>query len=170
MEKLGISPIQLATQIINFIILAFILKKLLYKPILKTLEERKKKIAQGLEYAQQMEKQREESEKKKSEILDKAKADGHKMIAEAKRTAKTVETEILKGAQKEADSYMEKAKQEIAYMKTEMEKQVQKETVEIATDIVEKVLSQALDDRNQKAIIDRKIHELVAGKHETKTS
>lgn len=170
MEKLGISPIQLVTQIINFIILAIVLRKLLYKPILKVLQERKKKIAQGLEYAQQMEKKLEESEKKKAELIDQAKADGHKIIAEAKKTAKSVEAEILKQAQKEADSYMEKAKQEIAYMKTEMEKQVQKETVEIATDIVEKVLSQALDDRSQKAIIDKKIHELVAGKHETKTS
>ena len=43
MEQLGIEPLQLITQILNFAVLVFFLNKYLYKPILNTLETRKKK-------------------------------------------------------------------------------------------------------------------------------
>lgn len=170
MEKLGISPIQLATQIINFIIFAFVLRKLLYKPLLKLLEERKRKIQEGLEYTEKMKKEVEESENKRIEIIDKAKGEARKIIDEAKRAAKTVENEILHKASKESESYMEKAKKEIAWRAEEMKKEMQKETIEVATAIVERVLSQVLDETSQKVIINKKIHQLLKTKHEAKTS
>ncbi len=73
MEKLGIDPVMLVTQIINFAILAFILTKFLYKPILKLLDERQKKIAEGLELSQKMKLKEEEIQKEKEPVLHKAK-------------------------------------------------------------------------------------------------
>ena len=54
MEKLGIEPILLLTQVINFTILVVVLTKFLYKPILKMLDERKKKIEEGLTLSREM--------------------------------------------------------------------------------------------------------------------
>ena len=48
-KQFGINPILLAAQVVNFIVLLFIFKKLLYKPILKVLDERKKKIEERKE-------------------------------------------------------------------------------------------------------------------------
>ncbi|MCL4338932.1 hypothetical protein M1271_04545, partial [Patescibacteria group bacterium] len=64
MEKLGVEPFQLLTQLFNFFLMVFILTKFLYKPITKKLEERKKKIEEGLEYADRMKSEMEKSDKK----------------------------------------------------------------------------------------------------------
>ena len=54
MEKLGIELTQILTQIFNFTLMVFLLTKLLYKPVIKKLEERKAKIAEGLAYTEKM--------------------------------------------------------------------------------------------------------------------
>ena len=73
MENLGIQPVPLLLQAINFLLLLFILKKYLYKPILKALEDRKKKIEEGLAYSEKMKAEAEKSEKKREEIISRAK-------------------------------------------------------------------------------------------------
>jgi len=54
MEKLGIEPTLLLAQILNFLIIAFVLTKILYKPILQLLDKRKKTIEEGLRLTQKM--------------------------------------------------------------------------------------------------------------------
>ena len=54
MDKLGIEPVMLLTQVINFLVLVILLTKFLYKPILKLIDERRKKIEEGLQLAQEM--------------------------------------------------------------------------------------------------------------------
>ena len=87
MEQLGIEPKLLLAQIVNFLIIAFVLTKLLYKPILAMLEKRKKEIAQGLELTEKM-RLAEEKYKEKEE----------KLLSEARREART----IVEAAEKEA--------------------------------------------------------------------
>src|SRR3989338_7324895 len=135
MENLGIQPISLLLQSINFLLLLLILKKFLYKPILKVLADRKKKIEEGLSYSDKMKSEFEKSEKKRDEILVRARSDGKTIIEEAKRAAKKREEELLEKAQREAQEM-------------------------IAKKIVEKVIKEALTENTQKALIDRKIKEI----------
>ena len=108
MENLGIQPISLLLQSINFLLLLLILKKFLYKPILKVLADRKKKIEEGLSYSDKMKSEFEKSEKKRDEILVRARSDGKTIIEEAKRAAKKREEELLEKAQREAQEIIAK--------------------------------------------------------------
>jgi len=85
MEKLGIQPIQLLLQAINFLIILLILKKFLYRPILKMLDDRKKKIDEGLLYSDRMKSEFEKSEKKRAEVVEKGKIEAQKLIIEARK-------------------------------------------------------------------------------------
>jgi F-type H+-transporting ATPase subunit b len=51
-EALGLNLPQLIAQVVNFFVLLFILRLVAYKPILKMLDERKQKIAEGLNAAE----------------------------------------------------------------------------------------------------------------------
>ena len=93
MEKLGIQPVQLLAQVFNFLILIILLRKYLYKPILKMLEERRKKIEEGLKSSEQAKKELDEAEKKKAEIISKAKLEASKIMDEAKKAGKKQETD-----------------------------------------------------------------------------
>ena len=54
LQKLGIDWRLLIAQLVNFSILVIILYKLLYKPVLKVLNDRKEKIEQGLKDAKSL--------------------------------------------------------------------------------------------------------------------
>lgn len=161
MEKLGIEPIQLATQIINFLIMVFILSKFLYKPIIKKLEERKKKIEEGLEFTQKMLIEDEKTEKKRQEILDKAKIEAVKLVDNAKLTAKKLAEERLKKADEEASGILVKAREELETERQNIRQELRSETVELAQSWLEILLGKALSEKTQKSIIDKKISELV---------
>jgi len=160
MENLGIQPIPLLLQSINFLLLLLILKKFLYKPILKVLADRKKKIEEGLSYSDKTKSEFEKSEKKRDEILARARNDGKTIIEEAKRAAKKREEELLEKAQGQVQEIMAKGKRDIDSMKEDLVKDLRREAVEIAEKIVEKVIREALTENTQKALIDRKIKEI----------
>ena len=74
-------------QVISFSIVAYLLQRFAYKPILAVLEERRRKIEEGQINAEKIKKQLAEAEKRYQEILTKANADGQKMIDEAREAA-----------------------------------------------------------------------------------
>ena len=75
------------SQVISFCIVAFLLQRFAYKPILAVLEERRRKIEEGQLNAEKIKKELAEAEKRYQEILAKANADAQKMIDEAREAA-----------------------------------------------------------------------------------
>ncbi|MBI3379552.1 F0F1 ATP synthase subunit B [Candidatus Gottesmanbacteria bacterium] len=164
MEKLGIEPLQLLTQVFNFLLLVFVLKKLLYKPILKGLDERKKKIQEGLEYTQKMQEEAEKTEKKREEIISKAKDEARIIIEDGKKVGKKVESEITGKAHLEANAILAKGREELEMERQQMERELRVQTIEIAKSWVEAVLGKILSSKTQTAIINKKIQELANNK------
>lgn len=160
MEQLGIEPLQILAQIFNFTVLVILLNKLLYKPILKALEERKKKIKEGLDAAEKMKAEEEISGKKREEIIKKARLEASQIIEEGKKAGKLQESEIIEKAVSEKNSILEKGREELQSLKKEMVSQLRKETVDLAKSWVEAILARALDNKSQLNIINKKILEL----------
>ena len=73
------------SQVVSFCIVAFLLRRFAYKPILAVLEERRRKIEEGQRNAEKIKRQLDEAEKRYAEILTKANAEAQKMIDEARR-------------------------------------------------------------------------------------
>src|SRR6202008_119551 len=74
-------------QVISFCIVAFLLRRFAYKPILAVLEERRKRIEEGQLNAEKIRKELTEAEKRYQEIVAKGNADAQRMIDEAKESA-----------------------------------------------------------------------------------
>lgn len=160
MEKLGIEPVQLLTQLFNFGLMVFILAKLLYKPVQKTLAERRKKIAEGLEYAEKMKLEIEKTESRRQAVVASAKEEARKIIEDAKKAAKLVEAEIMEKAHAEAQLVVEKGRADIEMEREEMRKRLTEQTLDAATAIVRKILETSLTAAEQRKIIDQKIKTL----------
>src|SRR5437879_12910649 len=71
------------SQVISFSIVAFLLRRFAYKPILGVLEERRRRIEEGLLNAEKIKRELAEAEKRYAEILAKAKRQTQKMIDDA---------------------------------------------------------------------------------------
>lgn len=116
LNNFGFEPILFVAQIVNFLIIFWVLKRFMYKPVLKLLDERKKKIEDGLKHAEEAEKRLTESIQKEEEMLKKAQSEAKKMISEAN----IAREKMLKDA--EVDT-----KEQIAKMLAEARSQIQDE-------------------------------------------
>jgi hypothetical protein len=80
-EQFGFDLKLFAAQIVNFLVIAFIFKKFLYKPILDTLQKRKAAIKKGLKDAEDASLALEKAEESKEQILNKASKEAESIIA-----------------------------------------------------------------------------------------
>ena len=87
MDALGINLPGLITQIVSFIILFFILSKLLYKPLIGLLDQRSEKVQAGLEAAERAREDAARSEDSIQQQLADARTEGQRLIAQARETA-----------------------------------------------------------------------------------
>jgi F-type H+-transporting ATPase subunit b len=86
-ETFGWNPWLFFSQVISFVIVAILLRRFAYKPILNVLEERRRRIEEGQLNAEKIKRQLDEADKRYSEILAKANAEAQKMIDEARESS-----------------------------------------------------------------------------------
>src|SRR5947207_12411530 len=86
-DTFGWNPWLFLSQVISFVIVALLLQRFAYKPILAVLEERRRKIEEGQINAEKIKKELAEAEKRYQEIVAKANADAQRMIDEARESA-----------------------------------------------------------------------------------
>jgi F-type H+-transporting ATPase subunit b len=89
----GVDWRHLGAQIISFSIVCILLQRYAYRPVLKVLEERRKKIAQGLDDAKKSSESLAEAELERHEILRKADDEATRLIAESRAAAARVKEE-----------------------------------------------------------------------------
>src|SRR5215212_6047428 len=86
-ETFGFNLWMFLSQVISFVIVALLLRRFAYRPILAVLEERRQRIAEGLLNAEKIKQQLAEAEQRYAEILAKGNAEAQKMIDEARASA-----------------------------------------------------------------------------------
>src|SRR5207302_3514240 len=121
-DTFGWNPWLFLSQVISFAIVAFLLRRFAYKPILAVLEERRRKIEEGQLNAEKIRKELAEAEKRYQEIVDKANADAQRMIDEARESAANLSERKQQEAITAAEQIVAKAKEAAAL---EHERQMQ---------------------------------------------
>ncbi|HEY6168105.1 MAG TPA: F0F1 ATP synthase subunit B [Verrucomicrobiae bacterium] len=144
-ETFGFNTSLFISQIISFCIVAFLLHRFAYKPILQVLEERRQKIADGLANAEKIKQELANAQAKAQDILNQANTQGTKLIEEARQSAaKVLETETQK-AIATAQDIITKARQandaELARMKTELRREVGRLVVTTTAKVTGKILT-----------------------------
>ncbi len=127
-QRFGVDWPHFVAQVISFCIVAGLLYKFAYQPILKVLEERRGKIAESLANAEKIKQELANAQAKAQEVLNSANAQGNKLIEEARvSAAKVLEVESQK-AIATANDIVTKARQaseaELMRMKAELRKEV----------------------------------------------
>lgn len=153
MEQLGIEPKLLLAQIVNFAIIIVVLSKLLYKPILEALEKRRADIAKSLEIKETLEREKQKSEEKRTEIIKEARSEAKKIIDEAKNQAKAVEKEIIAQTHHEAEEIIIKGKKALQTEKEELLKGVEREAIDLGAAMAKRILEQVLSGKEKKEIL-----------------
>ena len=151
LDKIGINPLNLVAQIVNFGILLFVLTRFIYKPILHLLDERAKKIQKGLEAAEANIREREKFVLVKKEEMAKTRMEMEKLLTKAGKDAKSMADEIIQSARetakKQAEKEFELASQRLSKKEQEMKDRMAKLAVSLAKTILQKTLNQNYQEK-----------------------
>ena len=113
MDKLGINLGFLLFQIFNFLILMILLYAFAYKPIVRMLEKRRQKIAQGLEDSRIVAEARANAEKEAEGVIAEARVKAAHIISEATERADAAMLQVKVESEKEIAKEREAALVEI---------------------------------------------------------
>ena len=149
----------LIAQLINFLILLFVLRRFAYKPLLKLLDERRQKIADGLANAQKAKSNLEEAEKERQEIISTAKKGASEIISLAEAAAQKNREETLKEAKTGVEKIVIEARKQIESEKNKMICEIKSEISGLVMLAAEKTASIKLDDKKDKELIEKIIKE-----------
>lgn len=159
MEDLGFNLPLLGAFVINFVILFGLLSVVLYRPVLKMLDERQAKIKESMEQAEQMKEQMARSEEQIKAHLETARREGQGIITQATQIGEKLEEEAKDKARQEAESLIAKAQVEIGRERDKAIDELRKEFVDIAIKAAEKVISKTLDKKKHQELIDEALEE-----------
>lgn len=132
-------------QVISFLLVAFILYRFAYKPILTVLEERKQRIAESLSNAEKIKQELAKAEATRKEILEKANLAANQLIVEARAAAASVQEIETQKAIAAAEQIIAKAREatvaEQARMLADLKREVGKLVVETTMRVTGKILT-----------------------------
>jgi len=142
LDVFGIDWKLLIAQGVNFTILLVGLSYFLYKPVLKILNEREKKIADGVKAAETAEKAAKDNQAAHDTIVTSAHKEAETIVARGEEEAKKEKSVLLKTAQKRAEAVVADARLEAEELKRRSAKESEKEVARIATLAAEKILKE----------------------------
>jgi len=152
-NNFGLDPILLGAQIVNFLIIFYVLKRFLYKPVLGVLRKREDTIKDGLKQAEDGKKLLDDAQKKEKEILKNAQNQSQQMLDDAKTQANELSKQIEDRAKKHADEIILTASEKIDQDLINAEKRLTEHVSRLALEFLEKSTVQLFDEKNQEQII-----------------
>jgi F-type H+-transporting ATPase subunit b len=153
LKTFGVDPVLLGAQIINFLIIFYLLKRFLYKPVLGMLKKREDKIKEGMKQAEEARITLEKTLDQEKKILTKAQDEARKLIESAKVQAKDVGKEIEENTKRQAEKILLDARAQIEQDTKKMEQELSEKVSLLAENMLEKSLQGVFGEKEQKQII-----------------
>jgi F-type H+-transporting ATPase subunit b len=158
----GVSWQLFISQVISFSIVAFLLHRFAYKPILKVLAERRERIAESLANAEKIKQQLAEAEAARRELLQNASAEANKLIEEARAVAARVQETESQKAIAQAEQIIAKAHEAARADYEKMKQDLRREMGRLAVDLASRVTGKILTTEDQRRLAEDTSRELAA--------
>jgi len=161
-QALNIKPGDILVNIAGFLVVFWVLRKLLYGPIGNLLKQREEAVRADLDQAAQAradaERERQALQQRLTEIEREHRDAIQRATAEAGRAAE----QILQAARADAQAQLEKAQQQIELEKDKALVELREQVADLAVDASEAILRRTLTDDRHRVIVDEFLHDLEA--------
>ena len=159
MDGLGINLPGLLTQFVNFGVLLAILWIFLHKPLRRVLDERRRRIEEGLQASQHAQVAAEEAKAEAQAAVQRGREEGQAIVAQSQEVSQRVQREGRESAQQQAAQIVERARQEIQQERDLALNQLRSEFVDLTIAAAERVVGQALNRADHQRLIDEVLAE-----------
>jgi len=159
-EAFGVDLPKLLFQIINFLLLLYLLNRFLFKRVFALLDERQKTISQGLEDAEAAARDRELARAEREAAVAEARKEAADMIARANKIAEDTRNEILGDARTEAEKVSARAREEIVAEKDRAMAELRGQVADLALIAAGKLVRSEMNKPTQRRLVEEFLAEV----------
>jgi len=164
LDALGINLGYLFVQILNFLIIVWVINAWVVKPVVGLLERRRESIAQGLEDARVAAEARANAEAEAQKVLADAQAKANEIVREATERAESSANDIKTAAEADAARSREAAVAEAEQEKVRVLGDLRSQVAALAMAAAQRLVGDALDEQRQRRLIEEFFSGVKAGK------
>jgi F-type H+-transporting ATPase subunit b len=159
-EAFGVDLPKLIFQIVNFLLLLYLLNRFLFKRVFALLDERQARISKGLEDAEAAARDRELARAERDAALVDARKEAAEMLARANKIADDTRKEILATAKADAEQVTERAREEINAEKERAMAELRAEVADLALAAAGKLVRREMDTDTQRSLVEEFLAEV----------
>lgn len=159
-KSLGLNGASLAAQIINFLILWFLLQRFVYRPLVGLLEKRRETIEQSVKQAEEMDKRFTDFQTEHQQRMNESKEEAAAIIEKAKKAAEDLRQETLTETQAESERLLGRTYEEIERQKEQMMAELRQEVGTLVVSATSKILNKEIDPETQQRLIKEALAEV----------
>ena len=162
LNTFGVDVPKLAFQVINFLLLLYLLNRFFFRRVIALLDERQAKISKGLEDAESAARDRELARAEREAALDEARKEAQAMIARATKIAEDSRAEIVAAAREEAEKVSARARDEITAETKKALAELRKQVADLALDAAGKLVRAEMTGKTQRRMVEEFLAEVPA--------
>lgn len=152
-DAFGINPLGLLFQVLNFLLLLYLLNRFLFRRVRAQLDERQARISKGLEDAETARRDRELARAEREAAVSEARKEAAEMIARANKIAEDTRREILDAARAEAEKVTQRATEEITAEKERAMAELRAQVADLALEAAGKLVKREMDGPTQRRLV-----------------
>lgn len=142
---------------LTFGLLALVLYKVAWKPILTALDKREADIRQALDTAQKTREEYARIEEKRTQLINEADTKAKEIIQSARQAAVDASNSIEAKAREEAQILLGNAQREIKAAQEKAVADLRRESADLAIGLSRKIIGESLDEKKSRDLVDRLI-------------
>ena len=160
--RFGVDLPHFLAQVVSFVIVALLLQRFAYKPVVSMLEERRQRIEEGLANAERIKAELARTEAQRQEVLNQANVQANKLIEEARAAAARVQEQETQKAIAAAEQIMAKAHEAAAADHARMMTELKREIGRLVVDATARVSGKILTVEDQKRLAEETTKQVAA--------
>ncbi|MDR1418227.1 MAG: ATP synthase F0 subunit B [Endomicrobium sp.] len=159
-QKFGLEAKLFLFQLANFLIIVFILKKFLFAPLRKMLDERKRKIEQSLIDAENAKVALDNAALERKKILSEAKVNADKLTSSLKVAIEEEKQKASLEARNQSLAILDEAKHQAGLEFDNISKQLGKMSIDLSEKVLTKVLSGLFSEEEKQKLMSRALEKI----------
>lgn len=147
-------------QLINFLLVLVVLWMFVYRPILRFLDERSKKIEESVKNAQRIEERMKEITEEREQILSAGRKEASAILERAQAEAEARSQEMITAAKREVERVVTKGKQAFAEEQEAAIRELRKEIIDLSLKAATRILQKEVDEKKAKSIAEEVVRKM----------
>ena len=154
MEALGVNVPGLVAQLVNFLLLLYLLRRFAFPLIMRMFDERAARIREGLERAEAMRREGEQTRADVEGQLAEARRESQNIVAQAAQVGERLQEEAREEARRQTEQILGRARAQIQAERDQAVAELRAQFAGLAVAAAERIIRRSLDERAHRDLSD----------------